>query len=258
VTKFETLGKMLYRGLLPIILADELPLLPTLEQVVAAGIDTVELAARRPAVIASLAEAKREFPSLAIGVGGLIEEGRLRDHLLAKGLPCPSIAEAAEGGADFLASSMPFREPTYQLYRETLVLMPGVSTPGEAVWAVDMGANLLRFTVPHVAGGTGFLRALDALTGHSLPICTTGPVRFELQPGYIAAGALLCASGFDMILGPDYHPMQRAFDDEYVQDGLQRFLLPIGRTRRVLYEDVRFEARDPWVISQALGRCLNV
>ena len=52
--------------------------------------------------------------------------------------------------------------------------------------------------------------------------------------------------------------MQRAFDEEYVQDGLMRFLLPIDRIRRSLHEGVPFASKDPHAIAAATGRCLNV
>lgn len=258
MSKFETLGKLLYRGFLPILLADELPLLPTVEQISLAGIEAVEISALRREVLTTLGEIKRAFPTLAIGVCGLLEDGRLRDYIIARGTELPSIAEAVEAGADFLSSSLPFREETYRRYRETHVLMPGVDTAGEAVLAVDLGAALVRFMVPHLFGDTGVLRALDLITHQSLPICTTGPVRFELQPGYITAGSMLCGVGFDTIMGPDYHPMQRAFDEDYVQEALQRFLLPIDRARRTLYENVPFASRDPWAIAKATGRCFSI
>lgn len=258
MTRLETLGKLLYRGFLPILLPDELAVLPTLEQIVTVGLETVELSARRQGVLQLLADAKRRFPQLAIGVSGLLEDGRLRDHLLHRGTEAPSIAQAADAGADFLSSSAPFSEAVYERYGSTHILIPGVATLGDAVTAVNRGANLLRFMVPYLSGGTNFLRALDQQTHQSLPICTVGHVRFELQAGYIAAGTLLCGAGFDTILGPDYRPMQRAFDEEYVQEALNRFLLPIDRIRRTLLEGVPFASRDPLAIAAATGRCLNV
>lgn len=258
MTRLETLGKLLYRGFLPIILPDELAAMPTLEQIVAVGLETVEISGRRQGVLPLVAEAKRSFPQLAVGVSGLVEAGRLRDHLLARGTALPSFAEVADAGADFLSGNAPFSDALYERFGSTHILMPGVATLGEAVRAADRGANLLRFIVPHVSGGTAFLRALDLQTHQCLPICTVGHIRFELQAGYIAAGTLLCGAGFDTILGPDYRPMQRAFDEEYVQDGLNRFLLPIDRVRRTLLENVPFASRDPLAIGAATGRCLNV
>ena len=180
MTRSETLGRMLFRGFLPIILPVELSATLALEQIYAVGLETVEFSARRHNVLQLVAQTKRSFPRVAVGVSGLVEDGRVRQHLLSRGMEMPSLAEA---GADFLSSNVPFTAQTYERYRDTHILMPGVSTPGEAMAATDLGANLLRFTVPHVAGGMGYLRALDQLTSQSLPICTVGPVRFELQAG---------------------------------------------------------------------------
>jgi 2-keto-3-deoxy-6-phosphogluconate aldolase len=161
-------------------------------------------------------------------------------------------------GASFLVSNLPFAPKTYERHGENQVLVPGVTTPGEAFEALNLGANLLRFVVPHIAGGAGYLRALDALTHQGFPFFIAGPVRFELLAGYIGAGALVSGVAFDTMLGPDYRPMQRAYDEEYVREALLRFLRPIERSRSIHFEGVPFAGKDPVEITRACGRCLNV
>lgn len=257
MTKRETLGKILYRGLVPIILPDDLPALACLEEVLRLDIEAVEISALRPGLLELIAEARRRFPRLAIGVGSLMEQGRLKDQLARNRTSLPSIAEVVSAGADFLVSNLPFAADTYGKYAETHVLVPGVTTPGEAAEALNLGANLLRFVVPQITGGPGYLKALDTMTHRSFPFFTAGPVRFELQAGYIAAGAMASAVGFDTMLGPDYGPMQRAYDEEFIQEGLLRFLRPIERSRAMHFEEVPFASKDPVEISRISGRCLN-
>ena len=254
----ETLGKILYRGFVPIILPDRLSVPLCLDELVSVGIEAVEISCLREDFLRVVAETKRQYPNTAIGAAGLMEEGRLKDHISANSTPLPSIQQAVDAGVDFLVSHLPFGETTYERYGQSHVLVPSVITPGEAQQAVDAGAHLVNFLVPYLAGGPVYLKALDAATGYSLPIFTTGQVRFELLPGYIAAGALVCGAGFDTILGPDYRPMQNAFDEDYVTEALLRFVRTIERSRTYRMENVPFRSKDAVAISRATGRFMSV
>ena len=258
MTREETLGKILYRGLVPILLQDDLPAMDCLEQVVSLGMEAVEISCRRTGVLRLITQAKQRFPQLAIGAAALLDDGPLRDHMNATGTTIPSVAQAVDAGADFLVSMLPFREPIYESYRDTHIIVPACSTPGEGHQALDWGANLLKFFNPQIHGGPAFFKVTDAITYGAFPFFTTGTARFELLPGYVAAGVLVCGAGFDIILGPDYRPMQRAFDEEYVIEGLNRFLRPVERSRRLHFEDVPFESKDARAIGRATGRCLNI
>jgi 2-keto-3-deoxy-6-phosphogluconate aldolase len=258
LTVAETLGKILYRGFVPIILQDRLSVPLCLEQLTAVDLQAVEITCRRPDLATTIAEARRLYPRMAIGVSNLLEEGRLKDQAAATTGHLASIAEAVDADADFLVSSLPFRESTYERYGHSHVLVPAVTTPGEAHQAVDWGAHLVKLFVPYLTGGPTWLKAFDVATSSALPIFTTGAVRFELLPGYLNAGALVCGAGFDTILGPDYRPMQNAFDEEYVIEALQRFVRPIARTRMLSFEHVPFASQDAAAIGRAIGRCLNL
>lgn len=258
MTRLETLGKLLFRGLVPAVLPDELPAMDCLQLMDALDMEAVEISAHRPQALELLTQAKRRYPHMAVGISALLDDGPLRNHIVASGASVPTLAEVVDAGADFMVSMLPFREQTYERYRDTHVLVPVVTTLGEGYQALEWGANLLKIVNPQIYGGPNYFRALDAMTYHTFPFFTMGAGRFEILPGYIAAGVLVCGVGFDLILGPDYHPMQCAFDEEYVQEGLEKFLRPIERSRRQYMENVPFASKDPHAIMQASGRFLNV
>lgn len=259
MTRAETtLGKILYRGFVPIVMDDDLPVMECLEQVLASGLEAVEISCRNPRALELIQQAKRQFPDLAVGAATLLEEGRMRDCVNAGGRPVPSIPEVVDAGADFLVSLLPFRQATYERFAETHVIIAGVATPGEGQQALDWGANLLKFCNPHLLGGPDFFKGMDPATYNSFPFFTTGGMKFDVLPGYIAAQVLAFGAGFNMVLGPDYVPMQRVFEPEVMRERLAPYLRTLARERAQHQAGIPFDTKDARAIALASGRCLNV
>jgi 2-keto-3-deoxy-6-phosphogluconate aldolase len=258
VDKRETLGKILYRGLVPIITHDRLPPTECLEQVVEAGLEAVEISCRHPEALALISMAKRHYPELAVGAATLVEDGRLHGFLNSHGRPVPGIDEAVDAGADFLVSMLPFRQGTYESHGDSHVIISGVDTIGEAQQALDWGANLLKFTNPHLMGGPEYFRSLDPATYASFPYYVTGGIRVNIAPGYVEVGVLAIGAGFDVILGADYVALQAAFDDFVMREKLTEHVATLYRARQRYQADVPFGTRDALAVQDASGRCLNV
>jgi 2-keto-3-deoxy-6-phosphogluconate aldolase len=258
VTVAETLGKILYRGFVPIITGDALPPLPCLEQIQAAGIEAVEISCRRPDAVRLIAEAKRQFPDMAVGAATLLEEGRMRDHVNSTGHYVPAIDEAVDAGADFIVSLLPFREPTYERHAGRVAIIAGVKTPGEAAQALDWGANMVKFVTPHLVGGPEFFTAMDPATYRCFPYFVTGGMKYGVLPGYVAAGVLAFGSGLELVLGPEYRSCQAVFEPEPLRLGLGNYLRTLARTRRQFQDHIPFAGKDAAAIAAASGRCLNV
>lgn len=258
MNKSETLGKILASGFVPIVVEDNLPVLDCLEQVVAMGLEAVEISCRHPQALALIGQARRSFPGLAVGAATLVEDGRLREFLCRSGRAVPSVAEAVDAGADFLVSMLPFREETYTGFADSHVIVAGVSSVGECHRALDWGANLLKFVNPHLLGGPDYFRAMDPASYHSFPFFLTGGMRAEVFPPYVEAGVLAFGGGFDLILGADYRPLQVAFDADLLREKLEPYGRILRRARQQYQAAVPFDSKDPVAISAATGRCLNV
>ncbi len=100
----DVLGKILRRGLLPIVIGDELPVLPCVEKILEAGFEAIEVSCRHSQSLAVIGELKTAFPQLAIGAASLIEDGRYRQALVAT-RNIPTIGEAIDAGADRITAS---------------------------------------------------------------------------------------------------------------------------------------------------------
>ena len=257
MTKNETLGKILYRGFVPIVIKDKLPPMACLESVLEAGIEAVEISCRHPEALTLIREAKQRYPQLAVGAATLLEDGLLRDHVNATGHPVPSIDEVVDAGADFLVSLLPFREATYAEYSSQCAIICGVSTPGEGHQALDFGANLLKFVNPQLLGGPPFFRGIDPATYRSFPFFTTGGMRPELLPGYIEANILAVGAGFDLILSEDYGPMQESFDPARLFAAMVNYLKALDEARAQHQAHIPFAGKNVAAIAKASGRCLN-
>lgn len=258
MTRSDTLSKILLRGFVPVIVADRLPVMQSLGQILEAGVEAVEISCRHPQALELIREAKDRFPSLAVGAATLVEDGRLRDFVNAQGQPVPSIAEVVDAGADFLVSLMPFREATYERFRDRVVIISGVATPGEAAQALDWGANLLKYVNPHLLGGPEFFKALDPATYRSFPFFVTGGMKPNIAAGYIEAGILAVGAGLEMALGADYVALQAAYDTEIMRGRIQDYATNLDRARQRHQAHIPFASRDLAAIQQASGRCLNL
>ena len=253
----EVLGKLLAGGLVPIFVDGRLDEERCTKEVLAAGLEAVEVSCRHPRAMEVIARLKKAHPRLAVGAASLIEDGRYRDWLWSAGRRVPSIAEAAEAGADFLVSLLPFRRETHERYGRSHVTIPGVTTPGEAHQALDWGANLVKFSGLQALGGPAYLRGMDAATHRGFPFFVTGGMRPETIGPYVEAQALVFGAGFDIILGEDYQAASRRFTPAVLRKSLARYTAAIAEARAKHQPSVPFASKDPAAIAAASGRCLN-
>lgn len=253
----EVLGKILGEGLVPILVDDRLPAESCAEQVLASGLEVIEVSCRHPIALKVIGEIKKRFPQLAVGAASLIEDGRYLNAIRAAGGNVPGIEQAAGAGADFLVSMLPFRRGTYDKFARTHVIIPGVATPGEAQQALDWGANLVKFCNPHLLGGPEFFRGIDAASHRGFPFFITGGIRPEAVGEYVEAQVLVFAAGFDIILGEWYARADGRAATNLLRDALGRYTTAIRRARRQHQGQIPFESKDPAAIAAASGRCLN-
>jgi 2-dehydro-3-deoxyphosphogluconate aldolase/(4S)-4-hydroxy-2-oxoglutarate aldolase len=258
MNRVEVLGKILCNGLVPIIVDDRLPALPAVEELLAAGVEVIEVSCRSTRALAVVGEIKKRFPDFVVGVATLLEDGKYREAVSALGRPVPRIDQAVEAGADFLVSMLPFREATYRRYASTQIFISGVTTPGEAQQALDWGANLVKFSRSLLPGGPAFFKNIDPATHRGFPFFLTGGMRPELLGDYVEAQVLVFGAGFDLILGSDYEAMTTKFVPGRLKKVTQDYLEALRGARRKFQPQVPFESKDAAAIARASGRCLNV
>jgi len=252
--KKRALGRLLRQGFLPNMIKDRLPPEAAVEAAVAAGIEAVEISCRRPDTIELLKRLRKSFTGVSFGVSSLIEDGPYFDFLQARGPRFPSIAEAADAGADFLVSMIAFSPETYRRHSD-VPLIPGVHSADEARRQLDLGASLVKFS----NGGPAYFRGVNGGPMHfGLPLLATGGIRPEHVPDLVAARVLVCVSGFDLILQSRYEALQTAFDAAEVKRQIGAYLEKFREGRKLHRAGVDFASGDAVLIQKQSGQFLNV
>ncbi|NLF30097.1 MAG: hypothetical protein GX591_04320 [Planctomycetes bacterium] len=216
---------VLRQGFVPIWVADGFDAVLLAEAAVAAGAGAVEITCRRSTVRDDIRRVRRRFPELTVLAGSLVDDGPLFDHLRRRRPDMPSIAELADLGVHGLVSAMPLSEATLARYAATHLLMPGVETLADAVRALEAGAHFAKFFTASATGEAARVRTLTSAPTHGLlPVFVTGGVTLATVAPYVAAGAALLGSGWDVLLGPCYQQLQAKSDLTTISLALRAFL----------------------------------
>lgn len=256
--KRQTLGAILRSGFIPNLINDALDPLRLAGAAQKAGVTALEISCRRPDTLGVLSTLKRAFPGMVFGVSSLIDNGPYFDFLQRRGPRFPSVAEAADSGADFLVSVLPFSAETYTRHPE-LPIVPGVETAAEAKHQLDLGASLVKFCSPGMKGGPAYVRSISGGPIHyGLPLLLTGGMRPEMIGDYVEAGMLVAVAGFDLILGDGYGPMQEHPDYEAVTRAVRDYVEAFKKARATHMPEVDFASGDASLIQRQSGKFMNV
>ncbi|NQX10253.1 bifunctional 4-hydroxy-2-oxoglutarate aldolase/2-dehydro-3-deoxy-phosphogluconate aldolase [Microbacteriaceae bacterium VKM Ac-2855] len=153
---------------------------PVARALVAGGIGLIELTLRTETALESMALISADVPEILLGAGTVLTPGQ---------------ADAAvEAGAQFLVSP----GVTVALHRYFRALdvpvLPGVSTVGEVMTALDEGATELKFFPAGPAGGPAYLAAIGAPIPQ-VTFCPTGGVSVGNARDYLALPNVACVGG---------------------------------------------------------------
>jgi len=162
-----------------------------------AGVQAVEYTLRRPDADQVIPQLRKRWPEKGLFVGSMLDSDKITLQLRQRHPQLMTFAELADIGVDGFVSMLPFSDETIRAYADRCVMIPSAATPGEALRQVACGAHMVK-----LMGGNRDLRtACHAAPTHGFcPIFVTGGVTPERMPEIYADGAVLTASGFDLIL----------------------------------------------------------
>ena len=220
------------QGFMPIFVSDSFDAVRLAEAAVAAGAAAVEITCRRKNVADEIRRVRKALPDLIIVVGSVVDDGPMLDFLRRRRPDMPSIAELASLGIDGVVSMMPLSLKTVAEYSATHIVIPGVETLTEAVQAVEAGAHFAKLFSTGPLGEHKRVATATCAATHGLPpIFVTGGVTLEKIEPYVAAGAAMLGSGWDMLLGEHYAQMQSKPDTAALTAALRRFLDEMAAAR---------------------------
>lgn len=170
----------------------------TARTLLGAGITSLEISLTTPGATSAVAALSREYggdgpgvPGRPDGPGAVIGAGTVLDAAAARA--------AVEAGARFLVCPHLEPEVIRTGHRYGVPVFPGVATAGEAVRALESGADALKL-FPASALGPRWVTDVRAALPQA-PLVPTGGITAERAPEWIAAGAVACGMGGSLAAG---------------------------------------------------------
>ncbi|MCJ1696086.1 bifunctional 4-hydroxy-2-oxoglutarate aldolase/2-dehydro-3-deoxy-phosphogluconate aldolase [Rathayibacter caricis] len=161
-------------------LLDPADAVPVARALLAGGIGLIELTLRTPTALESLAVIAADVPEMLLGAGTV--------------LSAEQADAAVAAGAGFLVSPGLTRS-LHRYFRSLEVpVLPGVSTVGEVMTALEEGATELKFFPAGPAGGPSYLAAIGAPIPQAT-FCPTGGITVGTAEDYLALPNVACVGG---------------------------------------------------------------
>lgn len=152
---------------------------PVAEALVAGGLPVLEVTLRTPAALPAI-RAMKQVPGAIVGAGTVLNPAQFE--------------EAVEAGSAF-AVSPGFTDAVGRAAAGSGVpLLPGVSSAGDIMRAVDLGYTRLKFFPATASGGIPALKAFSSVFG-SVRFCPTGGITLETAPDWLALSSVACVGG---------------------------------------------------------------
>ena len=144
------------------------------------GLNVLEVTLRTDYGLQAIRELKQAFPEAIIGAGTVKTPAQFES--------------AVEAGADFILSPGHTMELLKLASESDIPTIPGISTPSEAMLAMEFGFNRLKFFPAEALGGVNFLRSL----GGPFPqfkFCPTGGITINNASQYLSLSNVFCVGG---------------------------------------------------------------
>ena len=163
---------------IPVLVIDRIEdALPVAEALVEGGLPVLEVTLRTPAALEAI-RIMKQVPGAVVGAGTVLDPSQLMD--------------ARAAGAEFIVS--PGLTQRLGEAMGATPFLPGVSTTGDVMRALDLGFTRLKFFPAEAAGGLPVLKALAAVFG-SVRFCPTGGITQDSAPAWLAEPAVACVGG---------------------------------------------------------------
>jgi len=196
MTLFEKYRKAIAQAFIPIFVKDNFDTEVLLEGCRLAGVQVLEYTLRREDAHLVIPTLKQRFPHTVVFSGSTIDSEPIVNQMKGKFPQLMTVAELAPF-VDGFVSMLPYSDDTLRKYHNTHVMIPSAETSGEALRQMNSGASFIKVCGPDFS----FSKILHAapVFGYC-PTFITGGVRQERIGEAFAAGNILCAAGFDVIL----------------------------------------------------------
>ena len=161
-----------------------------------ADVRVMEYTLRREDAHLVIPTLQKRYPERVIFVGSTVDSEEITLQMREKYPQLMTVGELAPF-VDGFVSMLPYSNETLEKYKGTHLMIPTAETSGEALRQMSHGATVIKVCGPDFS----FSKKLHAApTFNYCPTFITGGVTCERMEEAFAAGNLLTAGGFDLIL----------------------------------------------------------
>ena len=193
---FKKYRKVYEQAWMPIFGQDDFDTEVLLEGCQLAGLQVIEYTLRRADANSVIPTLRGRFPDAVILAGSTIDDENVIRQMKQKFPQLMTVAQLAPF-VDGFVSMLPYSAATLQAYSPTHLCIPTAQTGGEALRQIGKGAAFIKVLGPDFS----FSKNLHAVpTFGYCPTYITGGVTRARMPEAFAAGNVLCAAGFDVVL----------------------------------------------------------
>lgn len=193
---FANYRKMVEQAWIPIFVKDTLNTDVLLEGCALAGLSVIEYTLRREDTAQVVTTLKKRCPETVILMGSTIDSDKIvmeRKRTYPQLMTMDELAPYVDG----FVSMLPYADETLEKFSKTHLCIPAAESSGEALRQVKAGAAVIKVLGPDMS----LAKRLHALpTFNYCPTYITGGITTERMEEAFAAGNILTAAGFDVVL----------------------------------------------------------
>jgi 2-dehydro-3-deoxyphosphogluconate aldolase/(4S)-4-hydroxy-2-oxoglutarate aldolase len=150
------------------------------QALVRAGLPVVEVTLRTSAALDAIAAIAKAVPEAVVAAGTVLRASQIR--------------EAVDAGAKLIVTPGTPPKLAEALIEAPIPVLPGCSTPSEAMALADLGFDVLKFFPAEASGGAPWLKSINGPLPH-LKFCPTGGLDPRNAPTYLALPNVPCVGG---------------------------------------------------------------
>lgn len=193
---FNAYRKLIAQAWIPIFVDDDFDTEILLEGCRLARLDVIEYTLRRRDANRVVTTLKSRFPETVILMGSTVDADEIVEERKSRFPQLMTLSQLAPY-VDGFVSMLPFSDETLRTYKDTHLCIPTADGGGEALRQVKSGAAIIKVLGPDLS----LSKRLHALpTFNYCPTYVTGGITEARMEEVFAAGNILCATGFDVLL----------------------------------------------------------
>jgi len=158
--------------------------LPLAQALIKGGLLALEITLRTPVALDAIKAIKEALPDAMVGAGTILSPADLQAAIAA--------------GASFIVTPGTSPKLLEALVSCELPVLPGISTPSEALALYELGFTTLKFFPAEAAGGAAMLKSIGG-PAPQLSFCPTGGINLKNAEQYLALKNVVCVGGSWMI-----------------------------------------------------------